>query len=383
MRSRSAGPMAPRGFVLAVTLWLLAGIAVVVGLMTWWAVTEVRAATVDRDRVEDEAAALATRETLLYLAATREITLAGLSPRGIGEAERAVRRMDEFGAFRKDPLGDELRMDGRSYVARGGVRFALQDDAGLFPMVLPSAPALDRFLASEGVAQGRIPALRDAFLDYVDPDDLKHLEGMEARDYRRAGLDAPPNRFLLAPPEVLSVPGWGGLPEPVRAALVSRITPYYSGPVNLNTAPPALLAAWLPGCPAACRAVAEQRDRKAFVNSADLEARVGIQLPGDDAGDYRYAPGDTFSLTLWGRSGGGQRLHVRLTPLADKTGPWTVLAAYPVPRPSDDAPAFTPDSDLLADPTSGGRPGVAVAAGRPAGSDRMGGAPRKDPVPAR
>lgn len=377
--SRSAA----QGFVLAVTLWLLAGIAVVVGLMTWWALSEVRAATAERDRVEDEAAALAARETLLYLAATREFTRAGLSPGGISEAERAVRRLDEFGAFRKDPIGDELRMDGRAYAANGGVHFALQDEAGLFPMVLPSASALDRFLASEGVDRGRIPGLRDAFLDYVDPDDLKHLEGMESIDYRRAGLEGPPNRFLLAPPEVFSVPGWAGLPDPVRAGLVYRITPYYSGPLNLNTSPAALLPALLPGCPAACRAVVEQRETKVFVNSVDLEARVGMQLPGDDAGDYRYAPSDTFSLTLWGRSGGGIRMHVRLTPLADKTGPWTVLAAYPVPRPSDDAPVHAPESDLLADPTSGGRAGVAAAAGRSARPDRMGGAPRTNPVPAR
>lgn len=372
----------PRGFVLVMTLWLLAAIAIAVGLMTLWAVEEVQKAADERAQVEDEAAMLSLRESVLYLAATRETTLAGLSPSGLGDAERAIRRMDEFGAFRKDPRGDELRLDGRAYLAAGGIRFALQDEAGLFSMVLPMPASLDRFLASQGVPAGRIPALRDAFLDYIDPDDLEHLEGMEAEGYRRTGRPGPANRFLLAPAELPTVAGWDALPEAQQRALVSRITPYYAGAVNMNAVPEELLPAWLPGCPSSCLALVAQRDRAVFRDSYDLEARTGVQLPGDDAADYRYSPSDVFSLTLWGRSGSARRMHVRLTPLADKTGPWTVLAAYPVPRPSDELPTHVPESDLLADPTVGGRTRDGAPARRPAGPDGMGRTTREAAVPS-
>ena len=50
-----------RGFVLAVTMWLLAGMAVAVALMTLWARAEVEAATRGRDAFEDDAAALTLR----------------------------------------------------------------------------------------------------------------------------------------------------------------------------------------------------------------------------------------------------------------------------------------------------------------------------------
>jgi type II secretory pathway component PulK len=360
------------GFVLAVTLWLLAAMAIAVALMTLWANDQVRAAATERDRVDDEASMLTARETLLYIASTRESTRGGLSPQGLGDAERAVRKLDEFGGFRNDPRGDEIRLDGRTYLARGDVYFALQDEAGLFPLVLPSAGALDRFLAIAGGAEGQVPALRDAYLDYVDGDDLEHLEGMEAKGYARAGLAGPANRYLLAPPEVWSVAGWGALPVGAREFISSTISPYYSGPINMNAVPARLLPLWLKGCSAACDTLVQQRDRAVFTDSVDLEARVGVQLPGDDATDYRYAPSDTFSITLWGRSGSGRRMHVRLTPLADKTGPWLVLSAYPVSRPSDDAPAQAPQSNLLADTPSGGRTNGAAPARRAAGRDRVG-----------
>lgn len=371
-----------RGFVLAVTLWLLAGMALVVGLMTLWALGEVREATAERDRVEDAAAMLRARETLLYIAATRDVTRAGLPLEALDDARRAVLRLDDIGSLNKDPRGDELRVDGRPYAAPGNVRFAMQDESGLFSLVAPVPATLDRFLQTQGLPEGDIPRLRDSLLDYIDPDDLRRLAGAESTDYERDGRASPPQRRLLVPGELAGIAGWDALPPAVLARLADHVTTAYAGAINLNTMPASLLPAWIAGCPEACDRVLHQRDVRPFLNGRDLQLRSTVGLPGDDAIDYRFVASDAFRITLWGRSGGGWRLHVRLTPLADKTGPWTVLAAYPVPRPPDVAPASVPESALFADPATGGRARDAAAAGRSAGSDRMGAAPRGAAVPA-
>ena len=77
-RHAAVGLRRARGFVLAVTLWLLAGIAVVVGVMTLWSIDRVRDANANRTGVEDRVAMASTRDTLIYIAATRELTVAGL-----------------------------------------------------------------------------------------------------------------------------------------------------------------------------------------------------------------------------------------------------------------------------------------------------------------
>lgn len=339
-----------RGFVLAITLWLLAGIAVAVGLMTLWARAQVEQAHVDSQRLDDEIAALETRDTVLYIAATREFTLAGLPTRPLTEDELALRRLDELGGTVRDPVGGELRLDGVRYKGRGSATFAIQDEAGLFALRSPSNDALERFLRANGVAAEKIPRLRDTLLDYVDGDDLNRLNGAERRDYERLHRAPPPNRPLLLPSEVANVLSWDELSPQQLATITSQATLNYGGAVNLNTVPAALLPTWVPNCPQACDAVLARRAQGPLVRASEVEALAGALLPGDPAVDYRFAPSNILRLDIWGRSGLGQRYHVKLTPLADQRGPWTILAAYPVPRPADDHTAKTTDGALFAEP---------------------------------
>lgn len=340
------------GFVLAVTLWLLAAIAVAVGLMTLWALQEVREATVARERTEDALAMHGTRDTVLYLAATRDLTLAGLPTRALADDERAIRLLDEFGAFKHDPVGGELRLDGQPYAGLGHAVFALQDEAGLFPLVWPTPEALDAFLLAQGVEREQVPRLRDALLDYIDLDTLRRLNGAEAREYELEKRPPPPNRRLLLPGEALRVLGWEQLPAARRQALPDLVSTFHGTAVNLNTMPEALLPIWIPGCPENCTALVERRRQRPFTSSFELQNLLGIRLPGDDGADYRYLASEHLRLTLWGRTGSAWRIHVRLTPFADQAAPWSVLAAYPVPRPALHAPAQDPGSDLFADAAS-------------------------------
>lgn len=344
-----------RGFVLAVTLWLLAGIAVVAALVMLWAMDRVADVQVDRDAVEDQLAMMSTRDTVVYLAATRDLTVAGLPMEPIDRADAAMRMLDDFGTLRRDPIGGELSLDDRAYAGIGGTGFSLQDEAGLVSLAWPGANGLDRLLKAWDVDDQVAPRLRDALLDYIDHDDLRHLNGAESREYERAGRPAPPNRRLLVPREIDRVLGWDALPPARREAIARVATTFYAGAVNLNFAPADVLALYLPSCRKDCAALIERRQRQPFRNSDELEAVAGEPLPGDPLADYRFAPSDTLRLTLWGRSGAAWRIHVRLTPLADQRAPWSFLAAYPVARPSLNEPPRPIDSALFADATTGRR----------------------------
>lgn len=351
---RHPGRRGPAGFVLVMTLWVLAGIAIAVGLMTLWALDAVRDAAAERQRTDDLLAMHGTRDTVLYLAATRATTFAGLPIRPLTEDERAVRLLDDLGGFNREPRGGELRLDGVPYEGVGGATFQLQDEAGLFSLVLPTPADLDRFLAVNDVDPNRIPSLRDALLDYVDSDSLRRLNGAEARAYDSESRPPPANRRLLVPVEATRVLGWDDLPESLAAGLADLTTTHYGGPVNLNTVPERLLGAWLPQCDGEdCASVVAQRVREPFRSADQLELAQGVQLSGDAMVDYRFLPADEIRITLWGTAGTGWRIHVRFTPLADQRAPWSILAAYPVPRPIEHVPAQPTGSDLFADAPPG------------------------------
>ena len=348
-------PRRQQGFVLAVTLWLLAGIAVVVGLMTWWAREQVRSAIVERDRLDAEVAMFSTSQSVIYLAATRDMTIAGIPTTPLADDERSMRLLGELGGLVRDPIGGEIAVDGSVYEGLGGTRFAVQDEAGLLPIVVPSERRIDAFLASQGVRRELIPRLRDTLIDYTDADDLRRLNGAESREYRQARMPEPLNRRLLLPVEIERVLGWNELPEALRRRLPDLLTTHYSGASNLNTMPPELLPTVIGGCPETCRLLVERRARQPFGNSFEVQSLIGPRLAGDHAVDYRYMADQVLRLTVWGGTGAALRMHVRLTPLADQHAPWAVLAAYPVPRPATDDLARTPEGDLFAHTQTAGR----------------------------
>lgn len=354
-RQQAVGAGHQRGFVLVVTLWILAGVAIVVALVSLWALDQVREANAARADLEDQIALLGVRDSVLYLAATRDMTLAGLPTRVLPDDERAKRVLDEFGGFDRGPIGGELRLDGSPYAGLSGITFSLQDESGLMPLAWPGPADLDRFLLAQGARPDEVAALRDAFLDYIDLDDLRRLNGAETREYERDGRSPPPQRRLLLPSEALRVKGWETLPPQARAVLEDRVSTFYSGAVNLNTMPRALLPTWLGECEETCDELVRQRAEQPFVSARQLQLALGVRLPGDEATDYRFFGSDTLRLTLWGRQGAAYRIHVRLSPLASRRAPWAVLAAYPVPRPDTDEPPTPTGSDFFTDPAPAGR----------------------------
>lgn len=341
---------ADAGFVLVVVLWLLVALAIAGGLIIAWSRERVAEATRARDAVQDRIEAIGTRDTLLFLAATVPTTRAGLPLAPLTPAELADRRLDDFGGMDERPRGGELRLDDTPYVGLGAVRLQAQDEAGLVSLASTAGPSPEALLAAAGVPRAKRAALLAAVEDYADADDLRRLNGAESREYERDGLPPPAGRPLAVPREIWRVHGWVELPADVQARLDDSLTTAYAGALNLNTAPVPLIRALLPDCGRACRQRIDRRADQPFESGASFEAETGARLPGDRDVDFRTAPSEVLRLTLTGRSGRAWRMHVRLTPLANRAGPWTVEAAYRVARPlTDDAPRPIP-SPLFAPP---------------------------------
>ena len=57
-----------------------------------------------------------------------------------------------------------------------------------------------------------------------------------------------------------------------------------------------LLPTLLNGCPRTCDTLMAQRRDRPFRSAVELQALLGVQLPGDDMVEYRFAPSDTLRL---------------------------------------------------------------------------------------
>lgn len=344
-----------RGVVLVMVLWLLAAMAVAVGLIVLWSRERVADAQALRTALDGRLEAVSTRDTLLVIAATVPTTRAGQPTQALSPSDLAERRLDDFGGFDKFPRGGELRLDDTTYAGLGAIRVGVQDEAGLVGVGFPVNSPVVPLLQAAGVKRDRHNALLAALQDFIDPDGLRRLAGAETSEYERTGLPPPLGRPLAAPGELWRVMGWSELPAAARERIADWSTVGYSGALNLNTAPPALIDAIALGCGRACRARIEQRVDRPFDDARQFEIETGARLPGDRDVDFRTAPSELMRMTLWGASGSAWRIHVRLTPLADQAAPWSVDAAYRVPRPvSDDAPR-TIQSPLFAPPPLAGR----------------------------
>lgn len=324
-------PVLQSGFVLAVTLWILAAIAVLAAMVSMWALSGVQDVSAHQEEVQDEIDGYSTVQTIMYLMATRDFTRAGLPVTRIDRAEYAKRVLEEFGALRTDPVGGELKLDDHVYAGLGNITFSIQDESGLMTLSAFNPQSVRRMVDAESGLEGRAARLSDELLDYIDEDSDVRSQGAETAQYSAANNNyVPANRRLATPLEIRSVPSWAEMPLATLKRIERRFTPYYNGPLNINTAPAEVLASYLPGCPATCDAVVALREQDPIRNTDELQRRLVTQLPGTPETDFRTMPEGVLRITTWSSSGHGWRWHVERTPEADKAGPWTILAAYPI-----------------------------------------------------
>lgn len=178
------------------------------------------------------------------------------------------------------------------------VAIAVRDARGLIDINNVQAALLDAVLAGMGMEETRRKALVDATLDWRDKDNLKHLNGAEDDDYRRAGLQwAPRDGPFSSVEEFRYVLG-------MTNPLFEQLAPYltvHSGQaaVKLEFAPP-----WLAGV---------------------LADTLAATTPGKTTWGRG---GSTFHITVRATSKGGSTasldMVVRIAPTSDQ--PYTILS---------------------------------------------------------
>lgn len=309
-------PNAQLGFVLAATLWMLAILAVTAGYFAGriqHARELVQLAQAHAQALRDLHSA---RAEILFRLGTTPFSLHGLG----SSADRAI------------------VLDDRPYLATGDTLVHLQDNRGLLNLNAVDDIRLDRFLSILGVPPARHAALIDAMRDYVDEDDLKHLNGAEAADYAAAGLPPPRNARLVTPMEARNIYGWGDVPQLWQDNLLPRLTATGSSLfLNPNTAPWQVLATAGNMTPEAARAVIQARKMTPIADAKQVEALTGIQVHNDPfRQDVMPFPADSVRITQQARTmGWGWQYNVTLTPAGD-TGPWRIDYSYRVELSSID-----------------------------------------------
>lgn len=314
-----------RGFVLVLVLAMLVVLGLLAGTIA--AVTG-RLAEQAQQRAQftrDAVDIASTRATLLYLLSTQRMTVGGLTVDNlVSFGEDGVRPMQSQADLESVlPVGSEIRLDGRMYKGFGDVRFAMQDDYGLFGVNWNPSWQLERLLAQGGHPRP-VPAeaLINRLFDYEDRDNLYRLNSMEADGYRKAGMAPPTNLPLATPMEVLRVMGWKqALSFLTPAEISDTITVEPVAVVNLNTAPSRVLRV-IDGVDEekAARAIAFRKVQPFMTGAAFFEF---LGLPKSPEAPVAVYPAPSGTLKLWPSHGGQVGLvHWTLTPIEDKGRPW-------------------------------------------------------------
>ncbi len=192
-----------RGFVLPVTVILLALIAVGVALMAHRSDQLRSLVNASRQEQQTSAAVQKALAQALYVTST-------LYRRG-------------------SRLGD-IELDGRYYRTADGTYISYQDAGGLFNLQGASYSELVGLLVALGVAQGKAAMLADTLLDYTDSDSLVRVNGAEAPEYAAVKMPPPRNASLLMASELQRIVGWRDLDAATMRALLDNV---YVGTLNV------------------------------------------------------------------------------------------------------------------------------------------------------
>ena len=289
------------GFVLVVTLWILAVITIGAAFFAQRVGSSIALARQSQQATQALLDLYSTRAEILFRLGTT-----GMSVYGLGPTPQAA-----------------IALDDRRYRGTGEDTVRLQDSSGLININFVQPEMLLRLLGQLGVAAGNRDALLDTLYDYTDTDDLRRLNGAEAAEYRGRGLPLPPNDWLVTPWQLQDIIGWREqatlwkdqrLFEIVTTARVLGFNP--------NTAPREALAA-LPGSSAEIAdSLIKLRLLNPFTRISDLGSLANH--PALDSENVVFFPGNNIRLTQESdKIPSALRYQITLTPMSDHA-PWRI-----------------------------------------------------------
>ena len=315
-----------RGFILVLVLWVLLALTIAASALAAWVSRTTDQAVLLADERRGQVDAADTMETLKFLFATRPTRVGGLY---LGPAPLdLVRswRQNPFSFPRGDTQGADLPLDGRVWKGLGSTSFSLQDENGLLNAQGFGKEQLEAWLGSVGISPLRTQGMVERLLDYTG--DRRQITSFSS-EYRSAGLEPPPFRFLLTPLEALKIMSWRE-----RKALLHEngwggyAAVFAAGSMNLNTAPRELLMQHPSMAVATARRVVGLRTQRPFRTAMEAARRVDGWV---DEFSFITLPSDVLRLTVQPSDDARMlRYTLRLTARADAAQPWRVEYFHPV-----------------------------------------------------
>jgi len=229
--------------------------------------------------------------------------------------------IENMSAGRDFPLQLNLR---NTPFTVGASQLRLQDSAGRLGLWPPNPYVLKRMVQHIDIKPGEAATAVDSLLDWVDDDDLKHLNGAESYYYRaeQSKKYLPRNdRFIQGVDELALIKGWRGA---VFDTLRDEIVPTATGTINLNTADAALLSGILDISRESAGQLIQLREKSGVISRADLMVVAPNSLTNMDEYITNF-PSMTVAVdirTTVGVSNDLQRAVIRFRPNKDR--PYTI-----------------------------------------------------------
>ncbi len=291
-----------QGFVLAVTLWILAIITIGASYFAERVAGSISLARQSSEATQALLDISNTRAEILFRLGTTHFSIHGLGP----------------------ARDSAIALDNRPYRGAGRDIVRLQDTRGLINVNFVQPEMLLRLLGQAGVPAEKRDAMLDTLRDYTDTDSLRRLNGAEAVEYQAQGLPVPPNDWLVTPYQLQKIIGWREqalLWKDLRLAEIvttARVTSF-----NPNTAPREVLVA-LPGSsPELADRLIQARALSPFYNNVQMNAVVAGQATLDPE-TLDFFPADSIRVSFEsGKIPWALCYQVTLTPLADHA-PWRI-----------------------------------------------------------
>jgi general secretion pathway protein K len=244
---------------------------------------------------------------LTYLLGTQRITAAGVS-----KGSNKVGLAREGGRWLQPLSGDELRADGYVYEV-SGVKFSIQNEAGLISVNTPTQYWLKRWLSEHGYGVSEQNRLTATLADYADADNWRRPGGKEVSD---EGIG---NYLLQSCDELWRIEAWAALLEKYPYFLdhcsLSRLPK-----ININALPDGL---WRVLWPKTAVKVAEARSSDQWIKLDNELLRFAPGLLTLSSDLYTRLGGRSFIIKVWGE---GASLSVRVEINDGQMNSYTVRA---------------------------------------------------------
>ena len=330
-----------RGFILPVTLWIVAAIGLVVVAINQWLSNTVENARIFRERADAQLAFVGIRDELIFAMVTRPMSYRGMET---GKLIDKVDQKDANALMAADYKTDRfLRLDGSPYIVESNPNYIIRiyDGRGLINLNGLSQPYVRRLLGLYELPEQVRNSLVDSLEDYLDRDDLTRISGAEEKDYERLGREPPANAWMVSPLEAQAILGWDQIQNFWRRELEAPLLTTCRVPgFNPNTASREALIASLPGLVEENLAdMLLRRKESPFRNTRELSVASGTVLR-EEPFFFTFAPAACVIVELIHHTDGNRiRFSLTIDTLSTKTKPWQLdyVSQIPPKTPSDTA----------------------------------------------